>query len=196
MGSKCASVEIPIKFTYSIIIIFIYIKFLAVFQIAYKIIFFFYIGVVFSFCYFNLSEQIICINAINENILQRLAGADYDSDTILITDNPVLLAAAKKNYDKFLVPTSCVESTKTKRYYSPEEQCDLDYKTSSNKIGEIVNLSQVLNSLFWDQYNSGTPIEELMPIYYDVCQLSVMSGIEIDFYLVSVFGNKHEKIRI
>lgn len=26
--------------------------------------------------YFNLSEQIICINAINENILQRLAGAD------------------------------------------------------------------------------------------------------------------------
>lgn len=105
----------------------------------------------------------------------------YDSDTILITDNPVLLAAAKKNYDKFLVPTSCVESTKTKRCYSPEEQCDLDYKTSSNKIGEIVNLSQVLNSLFWDRYNTGVQIEELMPIYYDVCQLSVMSGIEIDF---------------
>lgn len=53
-------------------------------------------------------------------------------------------------------------------------------KTSVNKIGEIINLSQELNSLFWDKFNSGTPFEEIQEIYYDVAMLDVMSGIEID----------------
>ena len=44
--------------------------------------------------YMNPTEQIIYVNAIGENILQRLAGADYDSDTALITNNKTLIRAA------------------------------------------------------------------------------------------------------
>ncbi|MCI9077346.1 MAG: hypothetical protein HFH68_00285 [Lachnospiraceae bacterium] len=135
--------------------------------------------------YFNLTPNIICINSINENILERLSGADFDSDSMLITNNSMLINAAKKNYHIFKVPTRNTNPPKSKRYYTPDDLADLDDKTSNNKIGEIVNLSQELNSLLWDiVYKSGQSAEEqygyIKEIYYDVCQLDVMSNIEID----------------
>jgi len=40
--------------------------------------------------------------------MQRLNGADFDSDTILITSENILINAAKKNYDRFKVPTNTI----------------------------------------------------------------------------------------
>lgn len=135
--------------------------------------------------YFNLTPNIICINAIKENILERLSGADYDSDSLLITNNKILVNAAYKNYQYFKVPTRNINPPKSKRHYTKRELSDLDHKTSNNKIGEIVNLSQELNSLLWDMVaKSGQSVEEqyeyIKEIYYDVCQLDVLSNIEID----------------
>lgn len=131
-------------------------------------------------CYFNLTDEIVCINSIGENVLMRLSGADFDSDTVLLTDNPILIRAAKRNYHIFKTPTSFVTAKKVKRYYTPEEQADLDIKTSVNKIGEIINLSQELNSLLWDKMYHGASYDDIKELYYDICQLDVMSGIEID----------------
>lgn len=119
--------------------------------------------------YFSFSKEILYVNAIGDNIQQRLNGCDYDSDSVLITDNSVLIAAAKR--DRFEVPTNNVQAKKIKRYYTTDDKCDLDIKTGSNKIGEIVNLSQWLNSMYWD---SGADV------YLDICKLAVMSNIEID----------------
>lgn len=135
--------------------------------------------------YFNLTTNIICINAINENILERLSGADFDSDSLLITNNKILVESAMKNYKYFKVPTRNINPPKSKRHYTKADLADLDHKTSNNKIGEIVNLSQELNSLLWDIVaKSGEGIEQqyeyIKEIYYDVCQLDVMSNIEID----------------
>lgn len=131
-------------------------------------------------CYFNLTNEIVCINSIGENVLQRLSGADFDSDTVLLTDNQILIRAAKRNYHIFKTPTSFVTTKKVKRHYTSAEQADLDIKTSVNKIGEIINLSQELNSLLWDKMYHGSSYNEIKEIYYDICQLDVMSGIEID----------------
>lgn len=131
-------------------------------------------------CYFNLTEEIVCINSIDENVLQRLSGADFDSDAVLLTDNQILIRAAKRNYNVFKTPTSFVSAKKVKRYYTPQEQADLDIKTSVNKIGEIINLSQELNSLLWDRMYHGASYNDIKELYYDICQLDVMSGIEID----------------
>ena len=135
--------------------------------------------------YFNLTKNIICINSIDENILERLSGADFDSDSLLITDNELMISAAKKHYNLFKVPTRNINPPKSKRHYTYEQLADLDEKTSSNKIGEIVNLSQELNSLLWDIISkSGGTVENqydsIKEIYYDVCQLDVLSNIEID----------------
>lgn len=98
----------------------------------------------------------------------------------MITDNKLLIDVAKRNYDKFLVPVNNVEAIKTKRYYTKAQVADLDYKSSVNKIGEDINLSQELNTQFWDKSNNGASWEELEEIYLDTCQLNVMSGLFID----------------
>lgn len=135
--------------------------------------------------YFNITDEIVCINAIDENILERLSGADYDSDQMIITDNEIIINAALKNYDIFKVPANRVAAKKSKRYYTNTQKSDLDYKTSENKIGEIVNLSQELNTLMWDFINkSNKPLkdcyDDIKEIYHDIYILNVLSCIEID----------------
>lgn len=144
--------------------------------------------------YFNLTPEIVCVNAIEDNIQQRLNGCDYDSDTMLITDNDLLINVAKKNYDLFKVPTSLVGSVKSAYRYTMFDKAELDIKTSVNKIGEIVNLSQQLNSLMWQRLNDGASQQEVMPLYNDICKLAVLSGIEIDSAKKTFSINKGREI--
>lgn len=130
--------------------------------------------------YFPFSNEIVVINSIGENVLQRLSGADFDSDSALLTDNTLLIEAARRHYSDFPVPTCAVSAAKVKRYYTPEQQADLDIKTSENLIGDIINLGQCVNSMIWDRINNGASISEVMPMYLDAAQLDVCSGTEID----------------
>lgn len=100
--------------------------------------------------YINLTDNIVVINSIGENTLQRLSGADMDSDVFLLTDNEILIKGAEKNYDKMLVPTTDIEAQKKKLEYTPKNLAKLDHDTAKNLIGQIVNLSQI--------YNVGMPI--------------------------------------
>ena len=98
--------------------------------------------------YFDLGENIVCVNAIGENIQQRLNGCDYDSDTMLITDDALLVSAAERYNGTFKVPVCNIQAeAKTEQTLAA-----LDHDTSVNKIGEIVNLSQKLNSILWDEF--------------------------------------------
>ena len=130
--------------------------------------------------YLNTTQEIVCVNAIGENILQRLNGADFDSDTVLMTDHELLIEVAKRNYGVFKVPTNLTSSVKIDRHYTQDDKADLDVKTSVNKIGEIINLSQQLNSIMWDKITRGKPIESCMDLYLDICKLAVLSNVEID----------------
>lgn len=107
---------------------------------------------------------------------------------MLITDNRILINSAEKNYHRFKVPTCMVEAKKIKHHYNSEDKAKLDIKTSVNKIGEIVNLSQYLNSIMWENIHNdiekGVDIETAFKnqneIYKDVCILSCASSVEID----------------
>lgn len=98
----------------------------------------------------------------------------------MLTDDKVLIRCALKNKGNFKVSTNNVPSIKRKRYYTPDEQADLDIKTGNNKIGEIVNLSMELNNLLWNRVNNGQTINENLDLYCDICKLNVASNIEID----------------
>ena len=126
--------------------------------------------------YFDLGKNIVCVNAIGENIQQRLNGCDYDSDTMLITDDTLLVSAAERYKDTFKVPVCNIKAaTKTEQTLA-----ELDHDTSVNKIGEIVNLSQKLNSILWDELYNGADKESILAIYSDISKLAVLSGLEID----------------
>lgn len=126
--------------------------------------------------YFDLGENIVCVNAIGENLQQRLNGCDYDSDTMLVTDDKLLVETAEKYKDFFRVPVCEIETAGK----TDQTLAELDHDTSENKIGEIVNLSQKLNSIIWSEIHHGAPKEKILDIYNDVCKLAVLSGLEID----------------
>ncbi len=126
--------------------------------------------------YFDLGENIVCVNAIGENLQQRLNGCDYDSDTMLVTDDKLLVETAEKYKDFFRVPVCEIETAGK----TDQTLAELDHDTSENKIGEIVNLSQKLNSIIWSEIHHGAPVGKILEIYNDVCKLAVLSGLEID----------------
>ena len=123
--------------------------------------------------YFTINNEIVIINSINNNILQQLNGADFDGDSVIITDNELLI---NKSID-MKVPTTLVKSIKILEERTLENLANLDIRTSKNYIGEIVNLSQYLNSLFWNNKRNNLPTNE---IYYDICVLCSLSNVEID----------------
>ena len=75
------------------------------------------------------------------------------------------------------IPTTLVKSVKILEEYTLTNLANLDIRTSKNYIGEIVNLSQYLNSLFWNNRRNGLPVND---IYKDICILCSLSNVEID----------------
>lgn len=136
--------------------------------------------------WFNLTRNIAVVDAINNNIQQRLNGADYDSDVLLLTNNKIIVNATKKNYDKFPVPcTGFKQHSKglDKNKTLMENIISLDNKIASNKVGMIVNLSQKLNSHLWnntDKYDNPIPGFDDKELYNKISILSVLAGAEID----------------
>ena len=124
--------------------------------------------------YFRISNEIVIINSINNNIMQRLNGCDFDGDSVQITDNKLLI---DKSLTNIKTPTTLVKSVKIKEERTLTNLANLDVRTSKNYIGEIVNLSQYLNSLFWDNKRNNLPTNE---IYKSICILCSLSNVEID----------------
>lgn len=131
--------------------------------------------------YFNLTPNIICVNAIESNIQQRLNGCDYDSDSMLVTNDEWIVNGVVNAYDILKVPVCKAEPVgKTDYVNTPRSLAKLDQTIAKNKIGEIVNLSQFLNCLLWDAYVTGESEYHPLDIYRDICILAVLSGMEID----------------
>lgn len=129
--------------------------------------------------YFGQTKFVVHVNSIKVNVLETLSGADFDSDTVLLTNNELLVRKAKLNDGKFLVPNDFTGKTTTKRHNTMDDKTDLDDKTSKSQrmIGEIINLSQLLNSEYWDRTSRG---EDVTGLYELICSLDVMSCICID----------------
>ena len=131
--------------------------------------------------YFNLTPNIICVNAIENNIQQRLNGCDYDSDSMLVTNDKCLVNGAIAGYELLKVPVCKAELVGRSEYgNTPKSIAQLDQTIAKNKIGEIVNLSQFLNCLLWDALFTEQSEYNPLDIYHDICTLAVLSGMEID----------------
>lgn len=136
--------------------------------------------------WFNLTDNIVIVDAINNNIQQRLNGADYDSDSMLLTDDEEILKATKAHYNEFLVPCAYDFEDKTKKEISKDDLIDrlikLDSFLANNSTGEIVNLSQRLNSHYWDKCDRKVKGKKynLKELYEKIAILALLAGAEID----------------
>lgn len=134
-----------------------------------------------EFKYLNLNDNIVIINAHDNDILQRLNGQDYDSDQDLITNEPTLLKRAKECL-KYPTPVNAVKAETKKRTFTPVNCAEVDDIIAENLIGDIINTSQILNSYYWEEYNKkdAADKEKLKLIYKYISMLAAMSNIEID----------------
>lgn len=144
--------------------------------------------------YFDLSNEIVCVDSIRSNIMNTLNGCDFDSDFMLITDNEILTNVLKRQSEDFSRLRSPYVDIKNKEIDSPSTDAEYqdyifeaDRKISNNLIGKIVNLSQVYNSLFWMHSHLKTWDWNYMrwsstqeQIYLRSCILAALSNVEID----------------
>lgn len=141
--------------------------------------------------YFNTqSKEVVFISSIGNNVFELQSSMDVDGDAMELTDNKWLVEACKKldeeiiisgkKIKRFLVPTDFTSKAAIKRKYTPKDLADVDIKCSQNLIGEIINLAQKLNSVYWDKKSKGASEQELFELYKDICQLDILSCIEID----------------
>lgn len=134
--------------------------------------------------YFNLSKNIVVVDAINNNIQQRLSGCDYDSDSMLLTDDKIIVSVAREQKDNFLVPYSDYQPLKKSKYDTNKNNLlsnlfKMDKSIAKNNVGRIINLSQLLNSHLWNQYK-GKNRRSIDELYEKIALLSCLSGAEID----------------
>lgn len=129
--------------------------------------------------YFYLSKEVIYTNSINVNRMEKMSSEDNDGDSELLTDNKILVEHAKKLQDRFLVNNDMTPKTPELLEYNPNNLATTDIKCSKNKIGEIINLAQVLNTVYWSNVDEKSD-KWLEDLFRNICTLNALSCIEID----------------
>ena len=142
--------------------------------------------------YFKLTDNIVCVNAINFAIQDILSSADYDSDSMVIFNNPKMLEVAKKCFGKYRVCINKVESEKKEYELNKKSMYEIDNQlsTSQRNIGDVVNIGQLCMSTYWDLIASGKSEEELEDLLKCIDIATVLSCIAIDlakkFYDINI----------
>ncbi|MGG1650440.1 hypothetical protein ABHN03_16680 [Paenibacillus sp. NRS-1775] len=132
--------------------------------------------------YFNLTDNIVCVNAIGFPLQDILSGCDYDSDTVLMIDNDDLLKISKKLFGKYRVCINKVESSKKEYRVCSYDMSLIDKELSKSQkyIGRTVNVGQLCMSTYWDRLNKGCSESELSELMQKIDVVTVLSGICID----------------
>lgn len=129
--------------------------------------------------YLNLTKNIVVVRAYKNDVLARLQGADCDSDFLFLTNDKIILSAAKK-CKKFATPINDIEGTSKYPAYNMKKLAKMDQKISNNVIGPICNAGQLLNCYYWDKQSKNASEDTLSSIYNSISMLSSLSQIEID----------------
>ncbi|WP_258205699.1 hypothetical protein [Paenibacillus radicibacter] len=132
--------------------------------------------------YFNLSDNIVCVNAIDFPLQDILSGCDYDSDTLLLIDNELVLELAEKCFGKYRVCINDVRSSKKDYQLNNRDMALIDNQlsTSQRNIGTVVNTGQLLMSTYWDLISKGETMTSLSELLKKIDVMTVLSGICID----------------
>ncbi|MCM3257008.1 hypothetical protein M3664_04335 [Paenibacillus lautus] len=132
--------------------------------------------------YLNLSNNIVCVNAIDFPLQDILSGCDYDSDTVLLIKDKYLLDLTKKVFGKYNVCVNKVTSSKRKYHVNNTDMAIIDNELSNSQryIGRTVNTGQLCMSRYWDLLNKGQSEIIISELMKKIDVVTVLSGICID----------------
>ncbi|MCP3025401.1 hypothetical protein [Halobacillus sp. A5] len=132
--------------------------------------------------YIDLSDNIVVVSAFEHNIMEKLNGCDWDSDTMLLVDHPTILELGEKCYNNYNVNVNGLSADPTIYHYSLDDMAVSDNKLSDaqTQIGEVTNLGQLALSKLAHKKNKGQYDEEAKQLQKYVDLLGVLSGVSID----------------
>lgn len=124
--------------------------------------------------YFPFSDNIIAVNCIQSDIQSRANGMDFDSDFLFVTNNVIMVAAAKKAYHEYPTIVNALSESGITYDNTPQQYAMMDNNLARSKegIGESSNLAQLAMTYYWTQ-----PSKEL---YDNFVILSVLAQVIID----------------
>ncbi|WP_373892794.1 hypothetical protein [Virgibacillus sp. CBA3643] len=132
--------------------------------------------------YFNLTDNIVCVNSVKFEILDILSGADFDSDTIAIFNNEKLLQASK-GVENYNVCINHLDSQKASYEPTMSNMSIIDNTLSQSQrhIGKIVNLGQQCMSMYWDGLEDENKSDKKLSVLLKKTDvMTVLSGVAID----------------
>lgn len=133
--------------------------------------------------YFEFSDNIIAVNCIHTEVQSRLNGADFDSDFVFCTDQPVMVDKAYECYRDY--PTIVNKLKESGITYNNTlidyAEMDNNLAKSQRVIGESSNLAQLAMSYYWtDRAHYDEITDETEELYDTFVILSVLAQVAID----------------
>jgi hypothetical protein len=130
--------------------------------------------------WFNFTRGIIVVTPWVWDIMERGNSLDFDSDSAIVVREKKIYERALE-VQNFATPVHDIPNDPVQRHNCMDDLAKLDGLISVNKIGEICNLAQILNSYYWNEYFKDEPdIKVMEEIYNQIIILAILSNIEID----------------
>ena len=133
--------------------------------------------------YFTFSPNIVAINCIHTDIQDRANGMDEDSDFMLFTNHPSIVACAKRSYREYPTIVNALKESTITYHNTKSDYAAMDHKLSGSKmgIGWSSNLAQLALTYYWTEKAKTDPDQEKIKELYDsFIILSVIAQIIID----------------
>lgn len=139
--------------------------------------------------YMQLSDNIIVVNSIDSDIMERASGMDYDSDQLWVSSNELLVEKAKYCEEHFLTPVNQISREDCNKHDVIKDLAETDDQIAKGKVGDIVNVGEILLAYYWHIFFTILPKNKeemdnkekaLKRLYDKVSLLSSASGAEID----------------
>lgn len=132
--------------------------------------------------YMEFSKNIIAVNCIETDVQSRLNGMDFDADSMLVTNQPEMVEAARISYRDFPTALNAIgQSNKTYRNEMSEyARMDSAANRAQMGIGLSSNLAQMCLSYLWTKKAHGEIDDEYEELYHNCIILATLAQVLID----------------
>ena len=137
--------------------------------------------------YFYFSKNILAVNCIHTDIQSRANGMDFDSDFMFVTNNEIMVKAAKECYEKYPTIVNALSESGLSYDNSMEEYAVMDNKLANSKmgIGESSNLAMLALTYYWTFINK----PELLDKYFHNEENDKLSEKQKDKIIKELYDN-------
>lgn len=125
----------------------------------------------------------MAVNCIETDVQSMLNGCDFDSDFLLVTNNPTIVQCAKVCYKDFPTIVNALKESGIVYGNSKTDYAIMDNRFAGSQmgIGWSSNLAQLAMTYYWTEKAKDEPNEVLLKEYYDIFViLSVIAQLQID----------------